>query len=158
MKTDTRFRIRPARPADAASILAILRDIEWLVHVKGAEGEVVRRIAGHIGQCAASESHAVLVAEDSAGTLVGYVAVHWLPYLILPGCEGYVSELFVREAERGNGIGRMLLDAVRKRALERGCYRLHLVTGRGRDSYRIYRELGWKERPDIADLVLPLTE
>lgn len=156
VKTDRPFRIRVAAPHDAASILAILRDIGWLVHIKGASDEVVQRIARHIERCNADESHAVLVAEDSVGAVVGYVAVHWLPYLILPGCEGYVSELFVRGADRGKGVGKTLLEAVRECGLARGCYRLHLVTGRGRHSYQVYRRLGWKERPDIADLILPL--
>lgn len=156
MKADTPFKVRPASPADGAAIVAVLRDIEWLVHIKGASDEVVQRIARHIERCNADESHAVLVAEDSVGAVVGYVAVHWLPYLILPGCEGYVSELFVRGADRGKGVGKTLLEAVRECGLARGCYRLHLVTGRGRDSYQVYRRLRWKERPDIADLILPL--
>ena len=37
--------------------------------------------------------------------LVAYAAVHWLPYLILRGPEGFVSELFVDQAARGQGVG-----------------------------------------------------
>lgn len=44
--------------------------------------------------------------------IVGYIAVHWLPYLFLPAPEGYVSELFVSESVRGQGIGTQLLETV----------------------------------------------
>lgn len=76
--------------------------------------------------------------------------------MMLPGPEGYVSELFIFESERGKGIGRALLDAVREEALGRGCTRLQLVTASSRDSYDIYLKWGWMERPHLADFVLPL--
>ena len=75
---------------------------------------------------------------------------------MLAGPEGYVTELFVLESERGKGIGRKLLETMRANAVERGCIRLQLVTGRERVSYKMYKNLGWKERPEIADFVLYL--
>ncbi|UCD56486.1 MAG: GNAT family N-acetyltransferase [Candidatus Hydrogenedentota bacterium] len=47
----------------------------------------------------------------------------------------HVSELFVLESERGKEIGRRLLEAVKKEAVERGCVRLQLLTGRNSMSY-----------------------
>ena len=73
-----------------------------------------------------------------------------------PGHEGYVSEPFALEAERGKGIGGALIDEAKRLGRERGCRRLRPVTGKGREAYRIYPGLGWKERPEIADFVLPL--
>lgn len=62
--------------------------------------------------CLADDSHTVRVATDSTGALIGYVAVHWLPYLFLSGPEGYVSELFVDETCRGHWVGSALIDAI----------------------------------------------
>lgn len=149
--------IRPAEARDAAAIAAILRETGWFDHVNDAPpGEAEARVAAHLALCAAP-NHTVLVAEE-AGRALAYAAVHWLPYLMLPGPEGYVSELFVREEARGRGLGRRLLAEVRAEAERRGCWKLHLVNGKRRESYAraYYRKCGWEERPDIADFILPL--
>ena len=104
------------------------------------------------------ESHTVFVAENQNGEVVGYIAVHWLPYLMLAGSEGYISELFVRESDRGKGVGRKLLEVVNEQAIKRGCTRLMLVNGRNRESYKrgFYQKLGWDERQEVANFVLLL--
>lgn len=89
---------------------------------------------------------------------MGYTAVHWLPYLILSGPEGYVSELFVAEAARGMGVGKALLTAVKRTAAARGCSRLQLLNMRNRESYqrRFYEKDGWQEREQAANFVYPI--
>ncbi|MCL6477309.1 MAG: GNAT family N-acetyltransferase [Peptococcaceae bacterium] len=96
----------------------------------------------------------MLVAENETGEVIGYTAVHWLPYLILAGPEGYVSELFIRRSVRGNGVGRMLLEEVKKQAVLRGCSRLLLLNGRNRESYvrGFYKKLGGGS---IGELSMP---
>ena len=149
--------IRPATPSDAAGIGAILRELGWFPHINSeAPAETESRAARRVELCLADDSHTILVAENSAGMVVGYLSVHWLPYAMLSGMEGFVSELFVLESERGSGVGRKLLDATKERALERECSRLHLVTGKGRGAYQFYSKLGWKERPEIMDFILPV--
>ena len=66
------------------------------------------------------------------GELAGYAAVHWLPYLILKGPEGLLSELFVSEAQRGAGVGSRLLAAAVDEGRKRGCARLMLEAVRTR--------------------------
>jgi GNAT superfamily N-acetyltransferase len=157
MQTDIDVTVRPATVSDAKVIAAIFREVGWFPHINAeSPADTEARIERHMSLCQADKSHSVLVAEKPSHTVVGYISVHWLPYLMLAGPEGYISELFVLESERGKGIGHKLLDAVRKQAVERGCARLQLVTGRERTSYEIYRKLGWKERPEIADFILPL--
>jgi GNAT superfamily N-acetyltransferase len=81
-----------------------------------------------------------------------------LPYLILAGPEGYVSELFVSDSARGIGIGTQLLKAVEAMAISRGCSRLMLLNRKTRESYErgFYRRLGWEEREEFANFVLHL--
>jgi GNAT superfamily N-acetyltransferase len=100
----------------------------------------------------------VYVAETEEGEIAGYAAVHWLPYLLLLGPEGYVSELFIRESDRGQGIGTQLLEVVKQEAEARGCARLMLLNMHERESYRrgFYKKQGWEERPDAANFVYPL--
>jgi GNAT superfamily N-acetyltransferase len=147
--------IRPARLTDAGAIVELWRALGWFPHIDDEpRADTEARIAGHLELCFADDSHMVLVAENGGGAFAGFVSVHWLPYLFLAGPEGYITELFVVESERGKGIGSMLLSEVGERAKERGCSRLQLVTGKARDSYKFYHKLGWKERPELADFVL----
>jgi GNAT superfamily N-acetyltransferase len=149
--------VRPARLTDTSAIAELWRALRWFSHInEEPKSDTEGRIARQLELCFADDSHMVLVAENGDGAFTGFVSVHWLPYLFLTGPEGYVTELFVVESERGKGIGRRLLDEVSKRAIERGCSRLQLVTGKDRDSYKFYHKLGWKERPELADFVLHL--
>jgi GNAT superfamily N-acetyltransferase len=158
MSPDPDITIRRPTADDSHAIAAILRELGWFAYMREeSPGDTAARVARHMEMCTDNESHTVLVAEYSPGAVVGYVAVHWLPYMMHLGPEGFVSELFVLQPERGKGIGRSLLDAVEEHARERGCSRLHLITGRQRDSFGFYQELGWHERPEIADLILPLS-
>ncbi len=107
------WNVRPATPDDVPPIAALLRELGWFAFINDeAATETETRVKKHLRLCMADDSHSVLVAEDGEGAVLGYVAVHWLPYLMLPGPEGYVSELFVAEAARGMGVGTRLLEAV----------------------------------------------
>ena len=154
------WNIRPATSADVPAIAAILRGLGWFAHVNDeSPARTETRIAEHLRMCLADDSHSVLVAEGAKGAVLGgYVAVHWLPYLMLPGSEGYISELFVVESARGAGLGTKLLEAVKDMAVDRGCSRLMLVNRKTRESYKrgFYRKLGWEERQEFANFVLSL--
>ena len=152
--------IRKAEVGDVQAITALLRGMSNLFSQISAETpvETQQRVARHLTLCLADDSHSVYVAESAIGDLSGYVSVHWLPYLILAGPEGYVSELFIAETCRGQGVGRQLLDAVVAEARERGCARLMLLNMRHRESYQrqFYSKQGWKEREEAANFVYPL--
>ena len=153
------WNIRPATSADVPATAAILRGLGWFAHVNdGSPAGTETRIAEHLLMCLDDDSHSVLVGEGAKGAVLGYVAVHWLPYLMLPGPEGYISELFVAESARGAGLGTKLLEAVKDMAAGLGCSRLMLVNRKTRESYArgFYRKLGWEEREEFANFVLHL--
>ncbi len=112
----------------------------------------------HLALCNADDSRLILVAELPSGEVAGYCAVHWLPYLILTGPEGYVSELFIKEEFRGQGVGSQLLETIKAKARDRGCSRLMLLNMRKRESYKrqFYSKQGWEERSEAANFILPL--
>ncbi len=148
--------IRAVTLQDSEQLADLLRGIGWFKAFKqetAAASEA--RIRRHLELCLANNSHSLYAAEADAGRIVGFAAVHWLPYLILAGLEGFVSELFVDESARGRGIGKLLLQAIENEATQRGCIRLSLLNGRHRESYarQFYTKLGWEERPDMANHV-----
>lgn len=171
--------IRKAEASDVPAIADLLRSLNFFAYINAeAPQSTQERVARHFAQCAADDSHMILVAlgtdgavqtqdgaiqiPDGAGqtpgrAVAGYSAVHWLPYMMLAGPEGYVSELFVREECRGQGIGRRLLEAIKAEAQQRGCSRLTLLNMRKRESYQrqFYAKQGWEER-DAANFILHL--
>lgn len=154
------FIIRTAQLDDAARLTDLILAIGWFQHYfEGASSEAIQeRVRQKLRLNLADDSHTLYVAESAAGQLDAYVAVHWLPYLFLPGPEGYVSELFVRESARGQRLGSQLLAAVKKEAAKRGCTRLSLLNMRSRESYQrgFYGKQGWDERPEAANFILRL--
>ena len=144
--------IRAAAEEDVSAIAAIVLELGWFSSVNE------RHIKRQLEMCNADDSHTLLVAENGHGKVCGYIAVHWLPYLILPGSEGFVSEMFVLQNERRRGYGRALIESVKELASEKGCVRLALLNSRNRPSYEreYYKRLGWTERPEMADFVYPL--
>ena len=155
------IQIRKAAASDVPAITNLLRALGFFARINAESAETTQaRILKHLALAAADDSHLILVAETPAGEIAGYCAAHWLPYLILPGPEGYVSELFVDEAFRGQGIGGQLLDAVKAEAQQRGCSRLMLLNLRKRESYqrRFYPKQGWEERPEMANFIFTLIE
>lgn len=150
--------IRRATAEDAPALAALVRGLErfdWLREEPLAQ--TVERVARLLALCLADDSHSVYVAEQD-GVLLGYLAVHWSPYLILRGPEGFVSELFLAAEARGRGAGSRLLETAVAEARARGCARLSLLNNRHRDSYHhgFYANRGWTERADMANFVLYL--
>jgi GNAT superfamily N-acetyltransferase len=77
----------------------------------------------------------------------------------MSGPEGFVSELFVSEGARGQGVGRELLRVIESEARARGCQRLSLTNLRDRESYQrqFYVKAGWRERAEAANFIYTLS-
>lgn len=60
-----------------------------------------------------------------------------------PGNYAYLQDLFVADAVRGQGIGRMLIDYVYARAKADGCSRVHWLTHEtNTDAMQLYDRIG----------------
>jgi GNAT superfamily N-acetyltransferase len=150
------IQVRKVESKDTEALADILRSIEWFAHLHSEPVEATRaRIARHLNMSSADASHSIYVAENASGKVIGYIGAHWLPSLFLPGPEGYVAELFVLNAERGQGVGTKLLEAVKTEGIERGCVRLMLINNRNRESYQrdFYKKLGWQERQNMVNFM-----
>jgi GNAT superfamily N-acetyltransferase len=161
MEKFTNIQIRKAIPGDAAALADILRNMGagWFDQIKQEPVESTRqRINSQLSLSGADSMNSVYVAENDNHTLVGYVSVHWFPCFFLNGLEGYISELFIQEAFRGQGAGALLLDTVIAEGKKRDCSRLMLINRRSRESYQrgFYHKHGWEERAEMANFVYHL--
>jgi GNAT superfamily N-acetyltransferase len=151
--------VRRATANDAAGIAAILRELDWFdIFKKETESATVVRLIECIRLCSVDDSHTVYVAEGEDERIMGYSSVHWLPNFLLSGPEGYVSELFIRESDRGQGVGTLLLESIKREAIERDCSRLMLINMRKRESYHreFYVKKGWIEREGAVNFILDI--
>lgn len=142
--------VRKAKKSDVGGIATILRELQWFDHIDAESFDATfARIAKDLAHCQATDSQTVYVAEGDDGRVMGYASVHWLPYFYLQGLEGFISELFILESDRGHGIGTLLLESIKQEARARGCCRLKLINMNKRESYHreFYKKLGWEERP-----------
>ncbi|MDY6853431.1 MAG: GNAT family N-acetyltransferase [Thermodesulfobacteriota bacterium] len=155
------INVRRAEIEDSRSIADILIELGWFAHIdQGVHLLTPARIKSHLRYCISGQDHSVYVAVNKERDVVGYTSVHWIPCMFLPGPEGYITELFMKEYERGKGIGGSLLAVVEQEAKERGCSRLMLLNGRHRESYKrgFYKKHGWQERDRLATFVYMLME
>ncbi|MGE5603251.1 MAG: GNAT family N-acetyltransferase [Nitrososphaerales archaeon] len=153
------LEIRRATSDDITALADFIKDLKHFRRLAGLSQEAVRgRVRGQMELLLADADHSLYIAQEAESQIVGYISVHWLPYLFLPGPEGYVSELFVSQAARGHGVGTRLLQVVKEEARFRGCARLSLLNMRDRESYQhgFYAKDGWEERADAANFIFDL--
>ncbi len=135
------IRVRPAEPADASVILAMVRELtvferEPLTSVEAREEDFLRDCFGPARRCE------VLIGEVDE-RVQGY-ALFFHNYSTWVGRAGiHVEDLFVRDGARGLGLGRRLLAAVAQIAVERGCRRLDLAVLNWNPARELYEHLGF---------------
>ena len=137
------LNIRPATSADAAVIASLVRELaeyEKLAHEARATAvDFVRELDS------SNPVIHVLIAEWG-GTPVGF-ALYFFNFSTFVGRPGlYLEDLFVRPAQRANGIGRALLRALARIARERNCGRMEwAVLDWNEPALRFYQTLGARQ-------------
>ena len=136
----TPLTIRPATIDDVGTILSFIRqlaDYEQLLDRVVATEERLRESL--FGAAPAAE---VLLALDG-GRPVGF-ALFFHNYSTFLAQRGvYLEDLFVEPAARGRGVGRLLLAAVARVAVERACGRLEwAVLDWNEPAIGFYRRMG----------------
>ena len=138
--------IRPSRPADAPTIVALIRelaDFEQLSHLVEVTPE---QLTQHLfGPRPAAEC----VVVEQGETIVAFALFfhNFSTFLGQPGL--YLEDLYVRPAHRGKGIGRALLVHLAGLARERGCGRFEWsVLDWNANAIAFYEKLGATVMPD----------
>ncbi|MES2661407.1 MAG: GNAT family N-acetyltransferase [Verrucomicrobiota bacterium] len=154
------MKIRSAKQEDAPGIAAVVHAMDELRSVARQSIETTTQtVFSNLERVSSSGCSTAYVAEEFQGGIVGYGAVHWTPFLFLPGGEAYVTELFVRPSASDKGVGSGILETIIAEARQRGCSRVILLNGRDGESYRrsFYTKRGWIERDQMANFILPIT-
>lgn len=134
------MQIRNATRGDVREILRLIRalaEYEKLAHeVVATEADLAATLFGD------NPAAEVLLAEHE-GRAVG-LALFFQNYSTFLGRPGiYLEDLFVEPPCRGQGVGRALLKAVARRAVERGCGRFEWsVLEWNQPAIDFYRSLG----------------
>ena len=154
---ETKITVRKARAGDADAMAQILRDIGWSEKRNAMPLEEISAPIKKLIQTASADpdGHTLFVAENTEGAVTGFINVHWVPFIMLAGTEGYVSDVFVSPSAAGTGAGTLLLSAVMDEGKKRDCYRLMVTNGKEKPSYKrgFYKKMGWTERPKVANFV-----
>jgi GNAT superfamily N-acetyltransferase len=132
--------IRPATPADTATIAALIRGLaeyeRLSQHVTMEEGRLREHLFG-------PRPFAEVLLAEEAGAVVGFA----LFFPVFSTFRGepclYLEDLFVKPEHRGKGHGKALLRELARRTVERGCGRLDwAVLDWNEPSIAFYRSLG----------------
>ncbi|MDH4166405.1 MAG: GNAT family N-acetyltransferase [Gammaproteobacteria bacterium] len=140
MTASEAFRIEPAQPADAALIVALVRELaayeRLLDDVRLTPQDLHRDL---FGPRAFAEAVVARVGDEPVG-----FALWFHNYSTFEGRPGlYLEDLFVRPAFRGCGYGEALLRHLARVAVERGCARFEWsVLDWNEPALAFYRKLG----------------
>jgi GNAT superfamily N-acetyltransferase len=96
------------------------------------------------------ESFAATQKDESGTILAGISGFTW------GGC-CFVSYLWVAEEHRGKGLGRTLLTAFERNAIEKGC-RIALLSSHSFQSPDFYARMGYEEQASIQDYPMGHTD
>ena len=100
---------------------------------------------GELGSVVSAPGTNVLVARDG-GVIVGTLTL--LLYRIPTGPRGWIHDVVVDEAARGQGAGAALVDEALRLAEAAGVASVHLTARAHREAaHRMYRRLGFVEHP-----------
>lgn len=139
--------MRPAQPDDLPALVALigaLAEYEKLTHLLEVTPE---KLHPHLfGERPVAEA---LIAELNSGAAVGFALffTNFSTFLGKPGL--YLEDLFVLPEQRSLGIGKALLHALGRLALERGCGRFEWsVLDWNEPAIRFYEAMGASVLPD----------
>ncbi len=146
----TAFSIRPATPADSATLFRLISDLaeyEKLTHLLEATPQKIGDAL--FGARPHAEAVIVEVDQDGAKQAVGFALFfhNFSTFLAKPGL--YLEDLFVEPAWRGHGLGKALLKHLATLAVERGCGRFEWsVLDWNQPSIDFYQAMGADVMPD----------
>jgi ribosomal protein S18 acetylase RimI-like enzyme len=140
-------KVRDATAGDAEEIYALAREMAEIVGDRYPELEAVR---GRLEELLEEPRARVLVAEGE-GEVIGVVSLWIKPDLAHGDTVVEVPMLAVAEDSRRRGVGRLLMDEVRKLAVADEASLIELVaTSANEPAREFYRSLGFVEADIVA--------
>ncbi len=137
--------VRTATEKDIPRILELYRQLAFSPPPEDAPSPPLEEYRRVFNEMEATPGYELLVAEDG-GEILGTMVM-----AILPGIARGVSPfavveyVVVDEEARRKGIGRLLMDYVKERAKEAGCYKIMLTSDKRREqAHEFYKALGFE--------------
>jgi GNAT superfamily N-acetyltransferase len=137
------------RSAVRADVPEILRLIRALAEYEKLAGDVVATESALAETLFGPKPAAEVLIAEEGGRAVGFALFfqNYSTFLARPGI--YLEDLFVEPASRGHGVGKALLKAVAKLAVERNCGRFEwAVLDWNEPAIGFYRSLGAQPMAD----------
>jgi len=123
--------IRLASVGDAGRIAVLCQQLGY----PASQEQVQRRLR----QIQQDESHAVYVAEQSEGRVVGWVHVY-ICQLVVADPQAGIGGLVVDQGYHRRGVGRLLMEQAERWAREKGCWAVHLRSNIVRKGAHLFYE------------------
>ena len=132
--------IRPVRAADAPRLTGLLAQL-------GYPGEL-DAVAGRLAAVLSSPTHQVLVATPAGDSRIdGYVGVERRPALLEQDERAEITGLVVDAAARRSGVGRALVRAAERWAVQRGLRTIVVRSNVVRpESHPFYEGIGYRRK------------
>ena len=142
--------VRPARPADVPSLLAMKRQ---LAIQENAESVLRATMEDWLRDGFGPQARFTAFVAERDGAVVGMATVSERYYTSWAGCTLYIQDIFVEPAQRGRGIATALLAQVAAYALERGNPLVELTVREDNPARRLYRRRGFTRVPCVHYVV-----
>lgn len=134
------FAIRDGRAGDLAEMTRLFAELGYPME----PAILAERFAAFADS---GDRMIVAVSADEGAAfpvLLGLATMHATPVLHRAGAVGRVTSIVVDSGARGRGIGRALMEAAERWAVERGCVLMELTSNRRRtDAHSFYERLGY---------------
>lgn len=144
-----RYVIRAATLADMPHLVRLF--LGFMEHL-GDPSPPRSELAAAIAPVFDDRTAEILLGGREGADPVAYAHLRRYYSAWMAGPECFVEDLFVEEAERSHGLGRMMLSAVFERARAEGCRRVRLDTNERNDTGRhLYEALGFSNERDSYD-------
>lgn len=114
-------RVRPAVPADAAALLALVASLAEYEQLEPPDQAAQSRL---LSDAFGSDPRIFVLLAELDGAAEGYALFFETYSSFLARPTLYLEDLFVRPSARGHGLGRQLFQAVARQAVTRGCARM----------------------------------
>lgn len=146
---------RPATGADLPAIIALLMDDELGKLREDLSTPPNRRYLEALDAIERDPNHLLIVAEK-AGLVVGCLQLSFLPGLSHLGMwRGQIEGVRVASSQRGEGVGKAMLQWAIEQCRKRHCGLVQLTTDKRRpDAHRFYEALGFKASHEGMKLAL----
>ncbi|HVM22140.1 MAG TPA: GNAT family N-acetyltransferase [Sphingomicrobium sp.] len=127
--------VREAKPADAPRLAALIRELGHEIDEKN-----VRKNIALLKK--AGETPFVATLDKD---VVGLCGIHRMAAIHRDKPVGRINILILTEAARGQGLGRMLVEAAQRRLIALGCGRIEITVGDARaEAQAFYRHVGYE--------------